>query len=130
MKKKTIYILASILFALALTTVGPLIVEAATSATSASVTNSGPVASSAELNGATDITLTTNTTTSVVGTVTITDNNGCEDIDSVSGVLYRTNITGGAGASDNNRTHYSATCTSNNDCTGGGSDLTETYNLY
>ena len=101
------------------------IVNAETASTSASVTNSVPVASSAALPV---ITLTSNTTTNVRGNITITDNNGCEDITSVTSTLFRTNITGGSGAADNNRTHYSATCVSNSDCTAGGSDLTETYN--
>ncbi len=94
--------------------------------TSAQVSNSLPVASSAELNGGADIVLTANSTRSVVGTVTITDTNGCADIQNVTATLFRTNITGGSGAADNDRNHYSVICTSNSDCSG-GSDTTETF---
>ncbi|MBI4147723.1 hypothetical protein HY490_00360 [Candidatus Woesearchaeota archaeon] len=106
----------------------PRLADAANSSTSASVTNAAPVASSPVLNGGSDITLTSNTTKSILTTITITDNNGCEDISSVAGKLFRTTVTDGAGAADNNRTHYTSTCVANNDCTAGGSDLTKTFN--
>ncbi len=108
--------------------IGPRIANAATASTTASVTSSLPVASSAVLNGGTAIILTTNTTTSVVGTVTVTDDNGCEAITGVTSTLFRTNVSGGSGATNDNQTHYSATCVANADCTGGGGDLTRTYN--
>ncbi|MEM4267366.1 MAG: hypothetical protein QXK37_00890 [Candidatus Woesearchaeota archaeon] len=97
---------------------------AATATTSASVANSLPVASSVILNNGSDIVLTANSTTTVQVNATITDNNGCEDITQVTATLYITSV--GSGASDNNQTHYSATCVSNGDCSGGG-DISETF---
>ena len=81
--------------------------------TQASVGNAAPVASSVaiapgNLNGG-DIALTAKQTTLINITATITDNNGCTDIDAVNATLFRTNISGGSGASDNNRTHYTIT---------------------
>jgi len=129
MKSKSILSLVEVLLFLLVAiflTIG--IVNADTASTSASITNSVPSASAAALNGGSAITLTSNLTKTIVGTATITDNNGCEDISSVTAVLFRTNVTSGPGASDNNQTHYAATCSSNSDCTAGGSDITETYN--
>jgi len=94
--------------------------------TSASVTNSVPVASNVELNGILDITLTANETSIIQGDVTITDNNGCQQITSVNATLYRTDILGGSGAGDDNRSHYSVVCQSNADCSG-ATDTTDTY---
>jgi hypothetical protein len=92
--------------------------------TNATVTNSAPVASSVVLNGGSAITLTSNTTTSITGTVDISDANGCSEISSVTATLYRSAV--GSGALDDNRNHYSIVCVSNGDCAGGG-DLIETY---
>jgi len=100
--------------------------KAADVATSATVTNSLPVASSALLNGGADITLVANQSVTIQGSVTITDANGCAQIENVTSTLFRTNVTGGDGAADNNRSHYSTLCTSNADCAG-GPDTTETF---
>ncbi|MEA1936600.1 MAG: hypothetical protein U9N04_00630, partial [Patescibacteria group bacterium] len=79
--------------------------QADTSDTSVTVTNASPVASAASIDSdATNITLTENITTEVVCFATVTDNNGYEDIDSVEAILYRTSV--GAGAADNDNTHY------------------------
>ncbi len=94
--------------------------------TSASIANSVPVASSAMLNSAVDITLTANETTAVEGIVTISDDNGCSDINNVTATLFRTNVTGGTDAPDDNRSHYSTVCTSSGDCIG-GADTTESF---
>jgi len=123
MKRENILVLFAVMAALILVPA----VFAATASTSTTITNAVPVASSTSLNGAGDITLTTNTTTSILGTATITDNNGCDDVTGVTATLFRTNITSGSGASNNNQTHYSATCVNNSDCSG-GADLTVTYN--
>jgi hypothetical protein len=56
------------------------------------VNNVAPVVSSVTLNSGSDITLTEGTTTSVVLTATITDNNSCSDVSSVAGSLYRSGI--------------------------------------
>ncbi len=90
------------------------------------VGNIVPVASSADINNAaTSIQLTENTTTTVTIKATVSDNNGCEDIDSVTVTFFRTDV--GAGASDDDNNHYSATASSDGNCTGGGGDLTDTY---
>jgi len=94
--------------------------------TSAEVSNQLPVASSVELNGVSDITLTANLTTLVPATGVITDTNGCDDISSVTATLFRSDLAGGSGAADNGRTHFSTTCASQGDCAGGG-DNTETF---
>ncbi|RMF06702.1 hypothetical protein D6764_01645 [Candidatus Woesearchaeota archaeon] len=93
--------------------------------TSASVQNSPPVASSPVINGGNDITLTEGTTTEVLGTVTVTDDNGCTEIQTVDAVLYREGVGEIAGDDENN--HYSATCVGNNDCIN-SSDLDQTFN--
>ena len=103
--------------------------------TQASVGNAAPVASSVaiapgNLNGG-DIALTANQTTLINITATITDNNGCTDIDAVNATLFRTNISGGSGASDNNRTHYTITSSACSveagSCTG-DTDIAANYN--
>lgn len=93
--------------------------------TSAEVVNSPPVASSAVINNGFDVTLTEGTNTSVLGTVIITDNNGCPDILGVNGTFYRSAV-GVTGADDLNN-HYSSLCVSNGDCSG-SADITETFN--
>ena len=112
-------------------------VEAATQATSsASVTNALPVASSVCVSddgtGCTDtaINLTEATTKTVTVTFTVTDNNGCEDINShatedTRAVFYRTNVTEGAACTAGNNDCYhiaSSACTLSG-CTTGGADL-------
>lgn len=100
---------------------------------SASVTNALPVASSVSLDaGAASVTLTEATTKTVTATFTVTDNNGCGDIDSGSpdtiAVFYRTNVAGGAGCTPNSANCYSMSCSQDvGSCTAGGADLTATY---
>lgn len=100
----------------------------------ASVTNVLPTASNVSINsGAASITLTEGTTTTVTVTFTVTDNNGCEDIDShasnqTEAVFYRTNVTGGSGCTPDNNNCYTMNCTQDvGSCTAGGSDLDATY---
>jgi len=93
---------------------------------SANATNVVPVASLASIDsGAVEVSLTENTTTTVTVTSTITDNNGCEDIDSVEVKFYRTDLTA-TGADDENH-RYTVAATSLSTCTPGGGDLTDTY---
>jgi hypothetical protein len=94
--------------------------------TSASVSNVPPVASSAELNGAADITLTAGSATEIVGLVEVTDYNGCDEIIGVNSTLYRTNISGADSAPDDKRSHYSIDCYSLGFCNYAG-DLTDVY---
>ena len=101
--------------------------EAATVSSSASVTNVVPSASSASLNGASDVTLSANANKTISATVTITDNNGCEDVDTVNATLYDTfEAVSNSPSNLRNRT-INTSCSSNSDCTAGGSDLTVTY---
>ncbi|MEA1936601.1 MAG: hypothetical protein U9N04_00635 [Patescibacteria group bacterium] len=84
-----------------------------------------PVASSVSIdNNAASITLTENTTKTVSCTAIVTDSNGFADITSVEAKLYRTSV--GAGAADNDNTHYTLSGDAN--CVpSGGSDSTENY---
>ena len=109
-------------------------VEADEASSSASVTNALPVASSVSIDsGAASVTLTEATTKTVTATFTVTDNNGCEDIDSHAtndtvAVLYRTNVTGGAGCTPDALNCYSMSCSQDaGSCTAGGADLAATY---
>jgi hypothetical protein len=92
--------------------------------TEVDVDNELPVASGASLNTDADIDLTSNQTTSVPGVVTITDSNGCSDLDHVTGYLYRSDV--GRAGDDDNQDHYTVFCSSNTDCEG-GPDVTETF---
>jgi hypothetical protein len=81
--------------------------QADNTSTSVSIGNSTPAVSAVTVNGNAAITLTENTTQSVIITATVTDNNGCTQITSggsVTAVLYRSSVSGGGAcaASDNN----------------------------
>lgn len=82
--------------------------QADSSDTSVTVTNASPVASAVSIDsGATNVTLTENTTKTVSCFATVTDNNGYSDITSVEAKLYKTSV--GEGASDNDNNHYTLT---------------------
>jgi hypothetical protein len=67
-----------------------------------------PVASGVAINGTdTSITLTENTTTNIIVTATVTDDNGCADITGVTVKFYKTAT--GAGAADDENNHYTVT---------------------
>jgi len=109
-------------------------VKADEASSSASVTNALPVASSVSIDSAAaSITLTEATTKTVTATFNVTDDNGCEDIDSHAtndtvAVLYRTNVTGGAGCTPDALNCYSMSCSQDaGSCTAGGADLAATY---
>lgn len=108
-------------------------IKADQSDSSATVTNALPVASSVSLDsGASAVSLVEATTKTVTATFTVTDNNGCSDIDSGSpdtiAVFYRTNVSGGAVCTPDDANCYSMSCTQDSGtCTTGGSDLTATY---
>lgn len=85
------------------------------------VNNVTPVVSSVTLNSGSDITLSDNSTVNVVVTATVTDNNSCEDLATVSGNVYRSGIglsTCDENAEDNDNFCYAeVTCTiSGNTC--------------
>jgi hypothetical protein len=85
-----------------------------------------PIASGASIDGGSEaVYLTENTTKNVVVTATVSDNNGCSDIDSVSVKFYRTDV--GAGAGDAGSNHYTQSASVvGGTCTGGG-DLSADY---
>lgn len=87
--------------------------------------NTPPVAASTSVNsGATDITLTENTTTVVTCTSTVTDADGFTDILSVEAKFFRTGV--GESASDDDNNHYTVSGDSN--CVpSNGSGTTEDY---
>ncbi len=97
---------------------------AATSTASVTVANVAPVASSASLNGESDIVLTEGTTTPEVVTGTVTDANGCVDLTSIVIKVYTGTL--GSCTVTNNTTCYITTLSSPStdaSCTG-GSDTT------
>lgn len=102
-----------------------------TASTGANIGNSAPVASSVQIAAGNldsgEVLLTSNQTTQLNFTAVITDNNGCTEISAVNATFFRTNITYGDNATDNNRTHYSMECTvQSGTCTGAG-DIAATY---
>ena len=70
--------------------------------TTVQVANVAPTVSGVVLNGGNPIALTENTTTSVLCTGTITDNNGGADITSATATVYRTSLGYNCLADDNN----------------------------
>jgi hypothetical protein len=97
------------------------------SASNYSVNNVAPVISSVTLNGGLDINLTENTTTPIILTATVTDNNSCTDIASVEANLYRSGIGAGlcnaGGHTNGNNCYPVITCsvvTEGNTCGGAG----------
>jgi hypothetical protein len=110
-------------------------INASSSATATlTVTNATPTASNialANVSGG-NINLTSATTTLATATFTITDNNGCEDIDSTatktSAVFYRTDVDGGVSCTPDAANCYTFNCTQDAaSCTSGGEDLNATY---
>jgi len=91
--------------------------------TTAEVENIPPYPTSVELNFGTDIELEPGITTEVLGTAIIIDENGCDELQTVIAVLFRSDIPLGVNASDDGRNHYSGSCFSQGDCV----DTSETY---
>ena len=94
------------------------------------ITNSDPVASNMAITNSAPIVLTAGTTTTVTATFTVTDNNGCEDIDSyaslkTSAKFFRTDLTSACTPDDANC--YLMTCGPKTGCTPGGTDIDATY---
>ncbi len=89
------------------------------------VNNIAPVVSNVSLNSGSDISLINpQSTTDVTFTATVTDNNGCNDLSSVTGYLYRSGVgyTGCDTASEanNNHCYYNISCSvgTGNQCSG------------
>lgn len=74
------------------------------------VVNAAPTVSNVVLNGGANITLTENTTTNVICTATITDDNGGSDITSATATVYRTGQGSSCNADDNN-CYQNVSCT-------------------
>ena len=88
---------------------------------SVSVGNVLPEASSASLNGGDAITLTENTTTAITASGTVTDNNSCKDLASVSIAVYKDGTTCAViGDADNDNCYFYTDSDPTNDasCTG------------
>lgn len=121
---KKLFVLATVIVLVAICVRS---VRADNAATSASVTNALPVSSGVMLapEDAT-ITLTENTTTNVIVTATVTDDNGCEDISSVSVKIFRTDLTASC-SNDANNCYTQAATMDSGTCTSGGSDLSSTW---
>jgi hypothetical protein len=101
-------------------------VRADNAESTASVNNIVPVSSAVAINGTdSSVTLTENDTTNVTVTATVTDNNGCGDIASVSVKLFRTDLT--STGSDDANYRYTQAATLDTDTCEGGSDLSSTW---
>ena len=109
--------------------------QADTASTACEVGNVAPSISSLTLNGGSNITLTENTHKWATSTMTVTDQNGCDTISSVTAKLYRTSVsTNGTTCSQNDNNCYIdtggttcvATTTGGNTCDG-GSDTSAEY---
>lgn len=78
------------------------------------INNVAPVVSSVTLNGGSDISLTEGTTTDVAVTATVTDNNSCQDLSSVTTSVYRSSVAYSgcdtAGEADNNECYPVVSC--------------------
>lgn len=107
-----------------------------TSATaSLTVTNSAPVVSSQAITGGNTVTLTAGDVHTVTATFTVTDNNGCQDIDILTPTTVTTaKLFGGAAtsactpSSSTRENCYAMSCTQDAlSCTAGGADLDATY---
>lgn len=100
------------------------------SAVNYTVNNVTPSLSSTTINGASDITLTEGTTTSVVVSATVTDNNGCLDLDTVVAEIFRSGIgQASCSSTDEDNCYTGISCSINtgaNDCTG-ASDTSAQY---
>jgi hypothetical protein len=93
-------------------------------------TNAIPVASAVSIDsGATTVTLTENTTKDVIVTATVTDNNGCGDIDSVSVKFYRTTVASGAACPADNNNCYGPIAPIQNTCIGNVATYTGTISV-
>lgn len=107
--------------------------KAVLASSSVTVTNALPVASDASIDAAAaSVTLTEATTKTVTVTFTVTDNNGCSDINAHAtnktiAVFYRTNVTNGASCTPDAANCYSMSCTGPTGCTPGGEDLNATF---
>jgi len=108
--------------------------SSASTSISFTVNNSAPVASNVAVTNAVagNVNLTAGTTTTTTVTFTVTDNNGCEEIDAGSpdtdAIFYRTNVSGGIACTPDNANCYNMSCTQDGgSCTAGGADLTATY---
>ena len=105
-------------------TFGKILGEA-TSTSQAAVTNSAPTVGSVTLNAAGSIALGANQTTAIIGNATITDNNGCEDITYIQGILFHTNVS--YSSANNNATRYNVSCAAESGTCTGGEDVTSKY---
>ncbi len=102
-------------------------VRADTASSNASVANVVPIASSVSIDSdAASIILVENATVTVTTTAVVTDNNGCEDIDSVTIVFYKT-TTGYSAANDENNHYATTTMVQDTGTCAGSGDTAATY---
>jgi len=98
------------------------------------VNNVAPVVSAVTLNGGAAINLNEGTTAPVILTATVTDNNGCSDLTSVTASLYRSGIgysnCDSAGESNDNNCYPVLTCSATTSCTSADSSATFQCTAY
>ena len=104
-------------------------VMAGTINTSVEVGNVAPTVGTVILNGGNDINLTSNSSTVVTGTTTVTDSNGYSDITSVTSTLYLNNTTCSSGLADPNWCYYISSCATSN-CSGNSCDVTCSVDVW
>ncbi|MCD6550233.1 hypothetical protein J7K24_01655 [bacterium] len=96
---------------------------------SVTVGNEPPTVGTVILNGGNDIVLAENTTVTVIGTTTVTDGNGYNDITAVTSTLYLNNTTCSSGLADPNWCYYISSCATSN-CSGSSCDVTCSANVW
>jgi len=90
--------------------------------------NASPTVGTVILNEGSAINLTENSTTAVAATATVTDTNGYEDIETVTGKLFRSAV--GSGCSANNNNCYSDSSCVTSSCSGNSCDSKCEYYVY
>lgn len=108
------------------------IVVADDATTSVTVGNAAPSVNTVEINNSTAITLTENTTTTVIATSTISDANGCSEISNVVADFYRSGVTAAscdtAGDANDDSCYPRVTCAESS-CSGTSAVYTCTFSL-
>ena len=93
------------------------------------LSNSDPVVTGVSVNGGSTISLTEGITTTINWTSTVTDADGYSDISSVSGVLYRSGVSGAEECSENDNNCYIDTSCGLSNCLGSSCTATCSVDL-
>jgi len=105
-------------------------VVADTATPSVTVGNQAPTVGTVILNGGNAITINENSSVTVAGTTTVSDNNGYGDINSVTSTLYLNNTTCSSGLADANWCYYISSGCVTSSCSGLSCIVTCTANVW